>query len=102
MLNLKELVKDKINIVDQKQQIIIQSVGAIKPHKGHTLFEFNVVTKEMRKAKFEEENIHFSDDLKKAIMHKKVIKNKDCIYVSALNKINAYKRLFNDLINQNK
>jgi len=71
----------------------IEYIGTLKPQKGHTLFEMNVVTQEIVIAKFEDIVIDFNSALKGNYSKKqKVIINPNCIYVTALNKKNAAKK----------
>jgi len=58
-------------------------VGELRPHKGHTVFQFNTVTGKLSLAV-----VGVDENNKKSI---KV--EKDCIYVSALNRKNALKKL---------
>lgn len=65
------------------------------PEKGHTLFEFNVVTRKVVKAEFEEvKDVPFEKKKRfKPITAKKVIMRENCIYISALNIKNCFKKL---------
>lgn len=92
--------KDKIEITKQ-QQIEIQKVfdSRIKPKENHTLFEFDLKTKEIRLAKLEPESeeIHWNKAIKGDFSQKKiVIKKENCIYITALNKENVVKILKRD------
>lgn len=93
------LVKDKTEIVKQ-QQAEIQKVldNTIRPNRGHTLFEINLVENTIQKAKFDElPNVKWEDALKGQIsVQKKVTKKDNCIYISALNKKNVLKILQRD------
>lgn len=90
-LPIKEAVKDKVVIVGQKEIEKLKLQGTIRPQKGHTLFELNLKTKEIKPAQFEE--IYYQSDMKK----KKVIMQHDCIYISALNEKNALRKLFKSI-----
>lgn len=68
-------------------------MGRIKPHRGHTLYQYNKVTKELIEAKFEEQELVIGAGLKVQKPNKKVLVQENCIYVSALNKKNALKRI---------
>jgi hypothetical protein len=65
--------------------------GQMKPKRGHKLFEYNTKLNELQLAKFEPKEIG---------QNKKVIIRKDCVYVTALNKKNAVKRLMPNHSNQ--
>lgn len=85
--------KDKTELIQQKQiekqQVLI---GSILPKRGHTLFECNLYENTVNAAKIENTaNVVFIDG--KPVVKKKVIKNKGCVYVSALNKKNAIKKV---------
>lgn len=77
--------------VDKQQEKKETLVGQILPHPGHTLFEINLGTKEIKPAKFETELV--LDLNSKDNFNKKVIINKDCVYISALNRANVVKKL---------
>ena len=93
--------KDKVEITKQQQAEILKVFDSrIKPHENHTLFEFDLKTKEIRLAKIEPESkeIHWNNavngNFKK--QNKKVIKKENCIYISSLNKENCIKILKRD------
>jgi len=86
---------EKIEIVNQKevqkQEVLI---GRIKPKRGHTLFEYNKLTKEIKKASFDSIDISFEKAMEKDISaNKKVTINSDCLYITALNENNVRKIL---------
>ena len=90
MKELKQLSKDKVVITKQAQQEKQQKlVGRIRPYKGHTLFEVNLGNGNVMEAKIEEP---VADYLGRKLP-KKVIVNKNCIYVSALNVKSLMKKL---------
>ncbi len=79
---------DKLQV---KQEIQVESkklLDRITPYKGHTMFEINVSTGEIIKAKYEEINVSFES---KAVK-KKILVNDNCLYVSCLNLENARKK----------
>lgn len=90
------LEKDKVEIVKQ-QQAEIQKIfdSTIKPKKGHTLFEVNLIEKTIEKAEFDELPIvKWEDALNGQIsVQRKITKRSNCIYISALNKKNVIKIL---------
>lgn len=90
------LEKDKVEIVKQ-QQAEIQKVleSTLKPSKGHTLFEVNLIDNTIEIAEFDElPNVKWEDALKGQISsQKKITKKPNCIYISALNKNNVLKIL---------
>ena len=67
-------------------------IGSMIPKKGHTLFEINLATNQYRKAEFKEDDIHFEKAMKKDFSKtKKVMIEKNCIYISCLNEKNLKK-----------
>lgn len=66
-----------------------KKIGSIKPKRGHKVFEFNYVTKEFGEAKYSVEPNNSK--------RKSIITNKNCIYVGALNKVNAAKKILKKL-----
>ncbi len=77
--------------VSKKQQKEYKLVGKIRRVAGHTLFSFNTKTKEIKVADMNR-NVCIGVDLKPKYLGKILIE-KDCIYVQALNKKNAVKIL---------
>lgn len=92
-LELKK--EDKIEIVKQtKQEKKTVLVNRIKPYEGHKCFEYNTVTGSLSFATFMETSIDFVSAQKGEIAHKsKVMIKENCIYITALNKKNACKKL---------
>lgn len=58
---------------------------------GHTLFSFNTVTKELKVADLKR-SVSIGFNLQ-PVYKTEVTKEKDCIYIQALNKANAIKRI---------
>lgn len=85
--------KDKIVLSKQaEQQKEVKLIGRIRPRKGHTLFEVNRFTGEIKKAKFESQTITLEQAKNKNLCpSKKVLINKDCVYISSLNTNNVKK-----------
>ena len=63
------------------------------PKKGHTCFEFDTETKELRKAKFDVQAIEYPTEGLPAIKRREITFKPNCIYVFALNEKNAVKKL---------
>lgn len=93
--NYKEGDGVKSEVVQQKQQekqFVL--VHRIHPHSGHKCFEYNTVTKEIRLADFKEESVSFEAAQRGEIAPKRtVVIKENCVYVTALNKRNALKKL---------
>lgn len=95
MKELEQKTKEDIEIIQQQQiKKQLKHIGSIQPHSGHTCFEYNTKTGELIPAKFKEEAVNFEDAAKGIVsMKRKIIIKEDCIYVTALNKKNAIKKL---------
>lgn len=86
----EEKKKEKIEIQVEKQQEIKQEyIGNIMPHNGHTLFEMDLETNEIKEAEFEKELTAIAFDGQQH--NKRLVLKPNHIYCSALNKKNAKK-----------
>ena len=88
----KDPVKEVRKKEEEKQE---KYLGSMKPHKGHKTFKYDTKTGELTEAKFEEDIASFVKKDKKDLSprRRRIIAEKECIYVSALNIKNAVKRL---------
>ena len=76
--------------VEQEQKKELKYMGSTVVHPGHTLFEVNLQTSEIRPAEFD--TVEFGTG-------RKVVKVKqDHYYISALNKKNVAKKLLKSII----
>lgn len=96
-MNLENQIKQKVEVVEtvkDEKPTELKYVGTLKPKKGHRVFEINTLTLMIREAVYEEESdlVLISNKIKKG-KKKKLITDKDCIYISALNTKNAVKKL---------
>lgn len=84
-----------VNEVKKQVEKQLKFIGQHRPHSGHKCFEINTKTGEINLAEFKEEAISF-EDAKNGIISgkKKIVMKEDCIYITALNKKNAIKKLF--------
>ena len=86
-----KMTKEEMEILQQKQHEY-KLIGRQRRIPGHTLFSFNLKTKEIKVAPVE-----FSRDVdfrtREAIQKPKIVIEPDCIYRQALNKKNFIKRL---------
>lgn len=89
--NIKE-DSDRIEL-QQRKRNELKLIGSEKRNKSHTLFSFNTVTKEIKKAEYYGlcDTIHFAT--LEPIEKPKVLVEKNCIYRQAMNKANFIKRL---------
>lgn len=76
----------------EEQQVV---VGSLMMKKGHKIFEVNRVTMEVKIAQMEQLPINFADRKANKLSpnKSKLVINKDCVYVSALNVQNAMRKL---------
>ena len=91
----EEIHEDKIEIVDQTQVESQRTlVARVRPQVGHTLFEFDPINKTVRKAEFTvEKEIDFEKAKNGDNSQRKEVDGKEgCIYISALNEKNAWKK----------
>lgn len=84
--------KDKVINVRQTEHEKQKLLNRIRPHKGHTLFEYNIETNEIKKAKIEAV-LEYPEATGLKKVQKKVVAQRNCLYVSALNEKNAIKKL---------
>jgi hypothetical protein len=84
-LNFKE--KTEIS-VQQKKQVEKELVGVLKPHSGHSVFEINLETLVIEKAKFTEYTFVIGQNHNN---HELIVKG-GYAYVCALNEKNALKK----------
>jgi tRNA pseudouridine-54 N-methylase len=98
MKEIAQKQQDKTEITKQaKKDIQRILVGSTKPKRNHTVFEINLTEKTIEKVKFERNTIiYFSDALQQKTENKSISIKENCIYVSALNKKNAFKILKRD------
>tara|TARA_R110000851_G_scaffold37244_3_gene96352 strand:- start:2106 stop:2417 length:312 start_codon:yes stop_codon:yes gene_type:complete len=91
---IKSFFPDTEQVSKQEQKKEEKKVTTIKPHRGHTLYEYNVETKDLVEATFQKTDVAYEDIQKgKNLARRKVIMKGGCIYISSLNKKNALKKL---------
>jgi len=99
---------DKVVIVGQNEKKFETVNWEIKQQKGHTVFEINLETGDIKPAEFEQVDLYLHDINKQLNMHvqmavigtvvsshevkKKLTTKPNCIYISALNIQNAAKK----------
>lgn len=94
---MKELETHQTTISEVKAEAPIKKQAehllTLKPHKGHTCFEINVVTGEICEANIESSNKRYQiSGPGKGFVKKKIMVKDNCIYLTALNKENALKK----------
>jgi len=93
----ENISEDKIEVLKQtqieKKRTLIRT---IRPKKNHILFEFDLNKKEVRRAEFAvEKEISFESAMRGETTQKKEVNGVEgCIYISALNLDNAWKKLY--------
>lgn len=92
-----EIVSKKQDVKEHKAEL---TLGSMNLRKGHTLYEYDVVSTELKPAEFEKgvsadfEDAHAKLETgEKFNKKRRIIKKRGCIYVSALNEKNAYKKI---------
>jgi hypothetical protein len=91
--NFKVQIKEKFAnvIVKQEEQNEREFIGRLVPHKGHNIYEVNVVEGTIELAEFEQKAFDFNGT--NQVGKKSILMKDQCLYVSALNKINACKKI---------
>jgi len=85
-LELKD--REKLEVVaNQKKQIEHELIGFLVPHNGHKIWEIEVATGNIKEAQYSSNTYKAFGENKKEI----IVKD-GCLYVSALNKKNAFKK----------
>jgi hypothetical protein len=95
-MNSKEIelgVREEIHISKETEQKFQEKhIGSIHPHRGHSLFEINLETGTIEPAECTKTDYVVNKD-SSGSTNKKVVMKPDCVYISALNKDNALKKL---------
>lgn len=100
MINIRTKNKDPEEYVKQQQKALVKVLHSkLEPHENHIVFQYDYVSKILSLATIEPESkdIHWNQAVLKNFSKKRVvIRQKDCIYLSALNFENAKKQLRRD------
>lgn len=89
MIEIKEKIQDRIDFKHEiPAKAELKFLGKIRPQKGHTVFEVNMVKGTVVPAKFESIDANM-----KGRLIKRIVIDKECIYVPALNIKNAVKKV---------
>lgn len=91
MFTLKEKDEDVRIECQQKQKQEFKFVGKIKKNAGHTLFSYNVETKEIKPAPIKRTVLLTFEN--EVCYKEEVSVEKSCIYLQALNERNFVKKL---------
>jgi len=100
---MKELEIRSKDRLELKAEIPVKAerkfLGSVLPKRGHSCFEINLKTGEVCLAEFESQDAIFPLDGEVARASKVVVRRENCVYVTALNKKNAEKKVKKMLIN---
>lgn len=94
MKELEGTKRDKTELQVQKQQEKKATlVGQITPHRGHKVFSINTATGFVKEAEYEKtlETVYVIGRKNQYVNNKRIMIEKYCVYISALNKKNAVK-----------
>lgn len=81
--------KERIELnIKKKQEIEYVLQGTIKPQAGHSIWELNKVTGEIKKAQFKRNTAVYGAELPT----EELVVKSDCIYIPALNAENAKRK----------
>ncbi len=78
--------------LQQQQQKEIAYQGSLNLHPGQSLWCFNMTTQTLEKIELKKEK-NFDYETKDKVDHSKIIMKSDCVYVAAINKKNAAKKV---------
>ena len=96
-MKVENETQDQVEIIDEKsiekQEMFL---GSLRPHSGHSCYEYDTETNTVQLAKFEqaEFNMITGEPLKR-----KIITKESAMYITALNKKNAIKK-FSKILNR--
>lgn len=98
MKELQQHLREEVPVEVTKQITKQQKfLGTVKPHKGQTVWQLNLDTKQITPATFSEINYVITVPQSKKGVHKKLVIQEGCIYNVALNKENAKRKFLNRL-----
>jgi|TARA_R110000851_G_C12800240_1_gene537370 hypothetical protein len=98
-LNLGLETKEKVKVeISQEKEDVYELIyqGTIIPHENHTLWEIDIKTKKIKEAKYFKKDYIFNPNFRKGdkiSINSEIIINEGKVYVSALNKPNAIKKM---------
>lgn len=78
--------------VKKQQEHRYKYIGSILHRPGHTLFSVNTRTGEIKPAKYIQEAVIENPNSRSVRTRRKVVLEKDCVFIEALNEKNALKR----------
>ena len=90
-MKIEQENKDQTEIVGEKEikEETEKKIGFLKPHRGHTIFQYNTIDGRLTKAVFDKVNYVLGQKKQP----KRITVEEGCVYISSLNLKNAIKRL---------
>lgn len=99
-MKVDPIEKDKVVIEDQQQvKKQVKFLGSERLKPGHTLYEVNTRTMEVKPAEYEKLDAVLTDLKAGTRISRRIMVKEDCVYISALNEKNIYRKLSNKLLN---
>lgn len=89
--------RDKVDVSDVKISKETKLLGSLRPPLGHSVFELNLETLEIKLAQFENVTVDYKQNQSVRDVRKKLLIRKKCMYVSALNMENANRKFLKSL-----
>lgn len=89
-INTKERTEEIREVQEKRKETY---VGSVTPQRGHRMFEYDIETKALIDAVFEQQDIVWNPNVDQVTPRRKIVMKPNCLYVSALNKKNAIKHL---------
>lgn len=96
MKETQPMQKDNIAVVKQVQQKKNNFLGSTTLHDGHSIWEFNKLNFELRKAEYEHGSVFITGSksiISSTKQNKRVRVKENCFYISSLNEKNAVKKI---------
>lgn len=72
-----------------EQNKVVKLMGQVRKQPGHSLFEYNVKTDNLSVVELKINSV----DITSKDLHLRMVTNPDCLYVTALNRKNAIKKI---------
>lgn len=92
MKETKLIFPQEVKVAQAEAQKKSNYLGSIRPHRGHKCFELNIKTGDVNEASYEQIKAKYTTAKSIGIVRKIIVKE-DCLYISALNKKNAIRKL---------
>lgn len=88
-INKQSQKEDVKEVRKKEQEKKVEKLFTFVPHKGHKMYSINNITGEIKLAKFEMVDYVIGEKRP----NQKIMVEKDCLYLGALNLKNLYKKL---------